>query len=84
MAFIRRYTDDKIDSLALVSISNGATFTGIPNGTYVDVVSGDKKNITNGTLTISNLNKGGLRVYVYQNATTGTISKIGGTTAYLK
>ena len=84
MAFIRRYTDDKVDSLALVSISNGATFTGIPNGTYVDVVSGDKKNITNGTLTISNLNKGGLRVYVYQNATTGTLSQIGGSTAYLK
>ena len=84
MAFIRRYTDNTIDSLALVAVSSGATFTSIPNGTYVDVVSGDRKTVCNGTLTISNLSKGGLRVYVYENSTTGTLSQIGGSTAYLK
>lgn len=84
MAFIRRYTDNTIDSLALVAVSSGATFTSIPNGTYVDVVSGDRKTVSNGTLTISNFSKGGLRVYVYENSTTGTLSQIGGSTAYLK
>ena len=84
MAFIRRYTDSSIDSLALCTISSSATFKNIPNGTYVDVVTGDTKNVTNGTLTTGSISKGNLRVYVLQNSTTGTISRIGGTTTYLK
>ena len=84
MSFIRRYTDDSIDSLALVSISGAATFTNIPNGRYVDVVTGDVQNVTNGTLSISQIGQGNLRVYVQQNSTTGTISRIGNSTAYLK
>ena len=82
--FIRRYTDDSIDSLALVSISGPATFNNIPNGRYVDVVTGDVQNVTNGTLSISQIGQGNLRVYVQQNSTTGTISRIGNSTAYLK
>ena len=84
MAFIRRYTDESIDSLALCTISSAATFSNIPNGKYVDVVSGDIKNITNGILQTGNINKGGLRVYVLQNSSTGPITKIGNSTAYLK
>ena len=84
MAFIRRYTDSSIDSLALVSISNSATFSNIPNGKYVDVVTGDIKNVSNGTLSVSSIGQGNLRVYVLQNTTTGTLSRIGGSTAYLK
>ena len=84
MAFIRRYTDETIDSLALVSVSGSATFTGIPNGKYVDVVTGDIKNVSNGTLSSPSIGKGNLRVYVLQNSTTGTIDRIGNSTAYLK
>ena len=64
MAFIRRYTGNGIDSLALVTISSGATFKNIPNGKYVDVVSGDVKNVTNGTLTVNAPGQGNLAVYV--------------------
>lgn len=84
MAFIRRYTNNSIDSLALCTVSSGATFRSIPNGKYVDVVTGDIKNVTNNTLTTGNISKGGLRVYVLENSTTGTLSKIGNTTTYLK
>lgn len=84
MAYIRRYTDSNIDSLALCTVSSGATFKNIPNGKYVDVVSGDIINVTNGTLTTGSINKGGLRVYVLENSTTGPLGKIGPTTAYLK
>lgn len=84
MAFIRRYTTSNIDSLALVTISSGATFTNIPNGTYVDVVSGDTKTVSNGTLTTGTINKSNMRVYVLKNASTGTLQKIGNSTTYLK
>ncbi|MBQ8573149.1 MAG: starch-binding protein [Ruminococcus sp.] len=66
MAYIRRYTDatEGIDSLALVTVSGGATFKNIPNGTYIDAITGDKQTVTNGTLTATCSGKGNLRVYV--------------------
>ena len=66
MAYIRRYTDEKegIDSLALVTVSGGATFKNIPNGTYIDAITGDKQTVTNGTLTATCSGKGNARVYV--------------------
>ncbi len=70
MAFKRRYTDDKTDSFCLVTISGGATFTGIPNGRYVDAVTGDVKNVTNGTLTANVSGKGNMKVYVLDTAKT--------------
>ena len=57
MSYVRRYTDDNTDSLALVSISSGATFKNIPNGKYVDAVTGDVKYVTDGTLTVPELAK---------------------------
>ena len=63
-AFKRRYTGNGVDSFALVCISGGATFSGIPNGTYVDAVTGDTKTVSNGTLTATCSGKGNLRVYV--------------------
>ena len=76
-AFKRRYTDDKVDSYALVTISGNATFTGIENGTYTDVVSGDVKIVTNGRLSVSCAGKGNLRVYVLSTAKTPAPGKIG-------
>lgn len=77
MSFVRRYTKGSVDSLAVVSISGGATFSSLPNGTYVDLVSGNRKTVTNGTLNITNVNgQGNLAVYVLQNSYTGTLSQI--------
>ena len=76
-AFKRRYTDATTDSYALVTISGGATFSNIENGTYVDCVTGDTKTVTNGTLSVSCSGKGNLRVYVLNTAKTKAPGKIG-------
>ncbi|MGW5032886.1 carbohydrate binding domain-containing protein [Streptomyces nigra] len=64
MAFKRRYTSGNTDSFALVTVSGGATFTAIPNGTYRDAITGDTRTVTTGTLTVPAPGKGNLRVYV--------------------
>jgi hypothetical protein len=63
-AFKRRYTHDGVDSYALVSISGGATFTGVLNGTYRECVTGEECVVTNGMLTATCSGKGNLRVWV--------------------
>lgn len=79
MSYVRRYTDDNTDSLALVSISSGATFKNIPNGKYVDAVTGDVKYVTDGTLTVPELAKANMRVYVCcASGFTGIDGQIGG------
>ncbi|MDD6489463.1 MAG: alpha-amylase family glycosyl hydrolase, partial [Clostridia bacterium] len=70
IAFKRRYTDDKTDSFACVAISGNATFSGVPNGKYVDAVTGDVQNVTNGTLSASVSGKGNMKVYVLDTAKT--------------
>lgn len=85
MAFKRRYTGDGVDSFVCVSVTNGATFTNIPNGKYIDAVTGDVKNVTNGTLSISAPGKGNMRVYVLSsNGFTGIDGQIGTAGTYLK
>ena len=73
MAYVRRYTGkytdnsgstSNVDSLACVAITDGATFKNIPNGKYIDAVSGDEKQVTNGTLSVGSVGKGNMRVYV--------------------
>lgn len=87
MAYKRRYTDaaSGTDSFALVTVSGGATYAGIPNGTYKDAVTGDTKVVTDGTLTVPAPGKGNLRVYVLdlggKNAAPGMIGTAG---PYLK
>ncbi|MCI6829500.1 MAG: alpha-amylase family glycosyl hydrolase [Prevotella sp.] len=64
-AFKRRYVAEGIDSYALVTISAGATFTGVLNGRYLDVVSGDVKEVTDGRLVTRPFSgKGQMAVYV--------------------
>ncbi len=85
MAYKRRYTDDTVDSFVCVSVTNAATFTNIPNGTYIDAVTGDVKNVTNGTLSIAASGKGNMRVYVLSSGGFDGISgKIGTDGTYLK
>ena len=76
-AFKRRYTDANTDSYVLVTISGGATFTNVLNGTYVDCVTGDTKTVTNGTLKASCSGKGNLRVYVLNTDKTKAPGKVG-------
>lgn len=78
MAFKRRYKDANTDSYALVTVSGDATFSNILNGTYVDAVTGDIANVTNGTLSVKCSGKGNLRVYVLNGP-----GKIGEDTKYL-
>ena len=86
MAFKRRYTntEEGIDSFVCVSITNGATFNNIPNGKYVDAITGDVKNVTNGTLSIPSVGKGNMRVYVLDLPGNSAPGKIGEAGAYLK
>ena len=85
MAFIRRYTKDDVDSLACVTISGGATFKNIPNGKYIDAVTGDVKYVTNGTLTVSSVGQANMRVYVCcADGFTGIDGQIGTNGTYLK
>lgn len=82
-AFKRRYTDSTTDSYALITISGNATFSNIPNGKYVDVVTGETKNITNGTLTATCPGKGNIRVYVLNTTLTPAPGKIGTNGKYI-
>ncbi len=61
-AFKRAYKDE---SYALVCINGGATFTGVPDGTYVDLVTGDSYTPQSGKITVTApQGKGQLRVLV--------------------
>lgn len=79
MAFTRRYKDGGVDSVACVAISGGATFNNLPNGRYVDAVTGDVKNVSGGTLSVSSIGQGNMRVYVLNGP-----GKIGDGSSYLK
>ncbi len=60
-AFKRAYRD----SYALVSINGGATFTGVPDGTYVDLVTGTSYTPAGGKITVdAPRGQGQLRVLV--------------------
>ncbi|MDP4146442.1 MAG: alpha-amylase family glycosyl hydrolase, partial [Bacillota bacterium] len=85
MAYKRRYTDSSkgIDSFALITVSGSATFANIPNGKYVDAVTGTVINVTNGTLTATCSGKGNLRVFVLDQAGNPAPGKIGSDTKYL-
>lgn len=79
MAYKRRYTNKEvgIDSFVCVAVTNGATFSGIPNGTYIDAVTGDVKQVTNGTLEIQVSGQGNMRVYVLDTDLTKAPGQVG-------
>ncbi|WP_326674032.1 carbohydrate binding domain-containing protein [Streptomyces sp. NBC_01257] len=79
MAYKRRYTSGTTDSFALVTVTGGASYTGIPNGTYKDAVTGDTQVVTDGKLTAAAPGKGNMRVYVLNGP-----GKIGTAGPYLK
>lgn len=83
IAFKRRYKDADTDSYALVAISGNATFTGVLNGTYVEVITGETVNVTDGKLSATFSGKGNMRIYVLKNSTHSNIGKIGEDGKYL-
>ncbi len=76
LAFKRRYTDGSTDSFVCVAISGSATFTGIPDGTYVDAVTGDTKTVSGGTLSISLSGQGNVRCYVLNTSKTSAPGRV--------
>ncbi len=85
IAFKRRFTDDSVDSFAVVAVNGGASFTDLPGGTYIEVVTGDTKIIgEGGTITTDSIGDGNIRVYVNTSLRGNTITgKIGNDTDYL-
>ena len=83
IAFKRRYTDDTVDSFALVAIGAQATFTGVPSGEYIEVITG-KTVSCDGTLTSDAIDKNNMRVYVLKTSTCGIDGQIGVAGTYLK
>ena len=78
-------SSEGVDSLALCTVSGSATFKNIPNGTYIDAVTGDTKTVTNGTLTTPSIGKGNARIYVAcGNGFTGISGQIGENGTFLK
>jgi hypothetical protein len=73
-----------VDSFALVTVSGPATFTGVPNGVYTDVVTGDVITVGNGTLVAPVSGKGNMRVYVLSLPRNPAPGKIGVDGPYLK
>ncbi|MFP5392146.1 MAG: carbohydrate binding domain-containing protein, partial [Gammaproteobacteria bacterium] len=84
IAYKRRYTSGSVDSFVLVSVSSGATFRGIPNGTYKDAVTGDVKVVTGGSLTTSVSGQGNARIYVLDLPGNPAPGKIGVDGPFLK
>lgn len=84
IAFKRRYTDKGTDSFVLVAINGQASFTGIPSGSYVEVITG--KTVTSGgSLTSDSIREGNMRVYVLQTGDgVEPDGKIGEDGVYLK
>ena len=85
MAYKRRFTDTEsgVDSFVLVTVSGSATFNNIPNGKYVDAVTGEVINVTNGILLANCSGKGNLRVFVLDLPGNPAPGKIGEDTKYI-
>ncbi|MDF2805328.1 MAG: alpha-amylase [Cellulosimicrobium sp.] len=84
MAYKRRFTEGAVDSFVLVTVTDAATFSRVPNGTYVDAVTGDRKVVTTGTLTVPAPGKGNLRAYVLDLPGNPAPGKVGQAGPYLK
>lgn len=85
LKFVRRYTSANVDSVAVVSVSGSGSFSGLPAGKYIDVVSGDEQTIgEGGTIKTKNSGQGSLAVYVNATLDPSITGKIGTAGKYLK
>ena len=46
------------------NVAHGNRVGNIPNGKYIDAITGDVQNVTRGMLTVSSIGKGNMRIYV--------------------
>ncbi len=83
IAFKRRYTDSDVDSFVLVAINGQATFSGIPSGQYIEVITGNTVS-SSGSLTTDSIGEGNMRVYVLKTDSCEVTGKIGSDGVYLK
>ena len=84
-AYVRRYTDSEVDSIACISVSGGATFKNLPAGTYIDICTGDIKSVSEGgSLSASCSGTGNLRIYVNATKDSSITGKIGGDSPFIK
>ncbi|MCR5494419.1 MAG: hypothetical protein K6F15_02175 [Treponema sp.] len=83
IAFKRRYTTSDLDSFVLVAIGGQATFTGIPSGNYVEVITGNTVS-SSGSLTSDSIGQDNMRVYVLKTSSCEITGKIGEDGEYLK
>ena len=68
----------------MIALSSDATFSGIPNGKYTDAITGDVKNVANGTLSTSGIKgQGDLRVYVLDTELTKAPGMIDGYSKFM-
>lgn len=84
MAFKRAYQDADTYSFALIALSSQATFNNIPNGKYIEVITGKTINVTNGKLVSDSISKANMRVYVLDTTSNTVKGKLGTDGTYLR
>lgn len=83
ISFKRRYKDDEVDSFVLVAIGGQAKFNNVPEGDYIEVITGQTVSCS-GSLTSEKIGRDNMRVYVLKTPSCEIDGKIGKDGAYLK
>lgn len=85
ISFKRRYTDSDVDSFALVTINGQGTFSNLPGGEYIEVITGATVSVPEGgSITSDSIGQGNMRVYVLKTSSCDITGKIGKDGTYLK
>ena len=75
MTYVKRYTSGNIDSVAVVAVSSSGSFSGLPNGKYVELFSGSVQN--GSTINLGATGTGNIQIWVLDNGSSaGTLGKI--------
>lgn len=83
ISFKRRYKDDEVDSFVLVAIGGQAKFNNVPEGDYIEVITGQTVSCS-GSLTSEEIGRDNMRIYVLKTPSCEIDGKIGKDGAYLK
>ncbi len=83
ISFKRRYKDDEVDSFVLVAIGGQAKFNNVPEGDYIEVITGQTVSCS-GSLTSEKIGRDNMRIYVLKTPSCEIDGKIGKDGAYLK
>lgn len=83
ISFKRRYKDDEVDSFVLVAIGGQTKFNNVPEGDYIEVITGQTVSCS-GSLTSEKIGRDNMRIYVLKTPSCEIDGKIGKDGAYLK